>query len=77
MPLNVGTITGNKFVKGAQALVQNQPFGAGVAAQAARATEQGLTRVAGELADQAHPAPATPESAGLTRRTRSTKRSRP
>lgn len=64
VPLNAGTVTGNKFLKGAQALAQNQPLGAGVAAQAARATEQGLTRVAGDLADQAHPTPATPESAG-------------
>ena len=64
VPLNAGTITGNKFVKGAQALVQNQPLGARVAADAARATEQGLTRVAGQLADQAHPEPTTPESAG-------------
>jgi hypothetical protein len=64
VPLNVGTITGNKFIKGAQALIQNQPLGAGVAAQAARATERGLTRVAGELAEEAHPAAATPESAG-------------
>jgi hypothetical protein len=64
VPLNAGTVTGNKFVKGAQALVANTPLGAGVAADATRATEAGLARVAGELADQAHPAPATPESAG-------------
>lgn len=64
VPLNAGTVTGNKFLKGAQALAQNQPLGAGVAARAGLATEQGLARVAGELADQAHPLPATPESAG-------------
>jgi hypothetical protein len=64
VPLNAGTVTGNKFLKGAQALAQNQPLGAGVAATAARATEAGLTRVAGDLADQAHPAAVTPESAG-------------
>jgi hypothetical protein len=64
VPLNVGTITGNKFVKAAQALVQNQPLGATTAMRAGQATEQGLTRVAGNLADQAHPYPVTPESAG-------------
>jgi len=64
VPLNAGTVTGNRFVKGAQALAANTPLGAGVAADAARATEAGLTRLSGELADQAHPAPATPESAG-------------
>ena len=62
--LNVGTITGNKFIKGAQALVQNQPLGAGVAAEAVRGTERGLARIAGELADEVHPRPATAESAG-------------
>jgi hypothetical protein len=64
VPLNAGTVTGNKFLKGAQALVQNQPLGARVAAEASRATEAGLTRVAGELANQAHPTPVTPASAG-------------
>ena len=64
VPLNVGTATGNRFAKGAQALVAQTPLGSGVAAGATQATEQGLARVAGDLAEQAHPEPATPESAG-------------
>lgn len=64
VPLNAGTVTGNKFLKGAQALAANSPLGAGIAADATQATEQGLTRVAGGLADQAHPNASTPESAG-------------
>ena len=64
VPLNAGTVTGNDFLKGAQRLVQNQPLGAPIAKRAMLATEEGLTRVAGNLADQAHPEPVTPESAG-------------
>lgn len=64
VPLNAGTVSGNSFLKGAQKLAASQPLGADVAAKAARATEQGLTRVSGELAEQAHPEPVTPESAG-------------
>lgn len=64
VPLNVGTVTGNRFVKAAQAIAQNQPLGAQTAMKAARATEQGLTRLSGDLADEAYPHPVSPESAG-------------
>ena len=64
VPLNVGTVTGNRFAKGAQALVAQTPLGSGVASGATQATEQGLSRLSGELAEQAHPEPVTPESAG-------------
>lgn len=66
VPLNVGTITGNKFAKAAQIVVQNSPLGAQTGAEAGQATEAGLTRVAGELADQAYPSVVTPEMAGKT-----------
>ena len=54
----------NKFVKAVQATAQNSPLGAQTAAEATRATEAGLTRVSNELANDAHPAPVTPETAG-------------
>ncbi len=58
------TLTGNKFVKGASALAANSPLGAPEALRSARATETGLTRVAGNLAEEAYPRVVTPESAG-------------
>lgn len=64
IPMPAATQTGNKFVKGAQAIAQNQPLGAPIAAQAVRRTEGALTRVAGDLADAAHPTPVSAESAG-------------
>lgn len=64
VPTNVGTRTGNKFVKALQATTQNSPLGAQTAAEFNRGTEAGLQRVGGELAQEAHPAPATPESVG-------------
>jgi len=64
VPLNAGTVTGNKFVQGAQKLAASTPLGSGIAADATRATEAGLQRVASDLADQTHPDPATLESVG-------------
>lgn len=62
--VNPGTATGNKFLKGAQALTQIQPLGATTAMKAWRGTEEGLTGLSGRLAEQAYPEPVTPESAG-------------
>lgn len=62
--LPVGTVTGNKFIQGVQKLAATSPMGAGVAADAARVTEGALQRTAGNLAAQASPTPASPESAG-------------
>jgi hypothetical protein len=64
VPLTPGTITGNKYVKALQATTQNSPLGAGAAAEFNRGTEAGITRVAGDLAAEAHPEPVTPESVG-------------
>lgn len=64
VPVSAGTATGNRYLKSVEALTKNSPLGSAQAAEFARGTEQGLTRVAGELANQTHPEPATPESAG-------------
>jgi hypothetical protein len=64
VPLTVGTKTGNRFVKAAQATTQNSPVGSPAGTDFNLGTEAGLKRVAGDLADEAHPNPATPESAG-------------
>lgn len=66
VPLSVGTQTGNRFIKSVQATTGHSPLGAEAAAEATRATEHGLTRVASELADETHPEPATPASAGAS-----------
>jgi hypothetical protein len=70
VPLNVGTRTGNQFAKSVQATVAASPLGAPAAAESAAATEAGLTRVARELASEAHPNSATPETAGRSVATR-------
>jgi len=64
VPLTPGTLTGNKGVKAVQATVQNSPLGATTAAEFNRGTAAVVTKLAGKLADQAHPEPVTPESAG-------------
>jgi ddrB-like ParB superfamily domain/phage-Barnase-EndoU-ColicinE5/D-RelE like nuclease1 len=64
VPLKAGTITGNRFLKTAEAVTASSPLGTLQASDFARATEQGLTRVAGNLAEQASPTPATAESVG-------------
>ena len=64
VPLVLSTKTGNKFLKSAEAVTGSSPLGQPAAAQATRATEEGLRRVAGELAEQVHPNPVTPASAG-------------
>jgi hypothetical protein len=64
--MDVGTRTGNRFVKAAQAITMNQPLGAAEAMTSKRTTEQGLRRVAGELANEVLPANMTPESAGAS-----------
>jgi len=64
IPVPAGAATGNKFVKGAQALTSATPGGSVVGGIMERGTTRGLQRVAGELADQAHPQVMVPESAG-------------
>ncbi len=64
VPLTPGTVSGNRFVRSAEAVTRHSPLGAEAAEDFARSTEQGLQRVAGELANEVHPTPATPESAG-------------
>jgi len=64
IPLSPGTITGNRGLQHFEAVTQASPLGAETGAAFRRGTEAGIQRVAGELSDQAHPAPATPESVG-------------
>lgn len=63
IPIPAGTRTGNKAVKGAQALSASSPLGAPIARKAMRNTEAALQSKAAELAEQTGPS-ATAESAG-------------
>jgi hypothetical protein len=64
VPLKAGTITGNRFLQSAEAVTANSLLGAPAAADLLQATNEGLARVSGQLADQVSPEPATPETAG-------------
>ena len=64
IPVDAGTATGNRFVRSVQSGVDQTPIGAVVAERAKGAQAQALIRVGGELADQVHPSPVTPEQAG-------------
>lgn len=64
IPLDAATATGSKFVRGVQKVSGESLLGAPAAERAQQAQAAGLTRVGGELADQAHPVPVTPEQAG-------------
>jgi len=64
IPVPAGAATGNKFVKGAQALASATPGGSVVGGIMERGSARNLQRVAGELADQTHPQVMVPESAG-------------
>jgi hypothetical protein len=64
VPLRVGTQTGNKFVRSAEAVTQHSPLGAEAAEDLAKGTEEGLRRTAGDFAYEQFPVPVTPESAG-------------
>lgn len=65
IPIDAATASGNRVVRGVQA-VADQSVGGAVAgaAKARSAQEAALTRVGRELADQAHPNPVTPYQAG-------------
>jgi hypothetical protein len=64
VPLSPATKTGNRFLRSAEKIVHHSPLGAEAGEDFSRSTEQGLRRVAGELADEADFTPATPESVG-------------
>ncbi len=64
IPIDAGTATGNRFVKAVQAGADQTPVGAMVAERARGQQSAALARVGGELADQVHPSPVTPEQAG-------------
>ncbi len=68
IPVDAGTATGNRFVKGIQGLSDHSPIGSVVAERARGATSEGLQRVGGELAADVHPEAVTPEQAGTVAR---------
>jgi hypothetical protein len=62
--LDVGTLTGSKFVKGVQKLAGSSPLGAGVVGDASRSVEAGQQAVMSDLARGAAPVTTTPEEVG-------------
>lgn len=64
IPVDAGTASGNRFVRGVQTGADNTPIGAAVATRARQQTGQALTRVGGDLADESFPRSMTPEAAG-------------
>jgi hypothetical protein len=64
IPVSAATASGNKFVSGAQAIVDHSPIGSVVAQTAKHAEDAAFTRVGGELASQVHPTPIVPTQAG-------------
>lgn len=64
VPIDAATATGNRFVRGTQALAENSPLGAGVAGRAKAGQAAGLARVGGEIANDVYPQAVSPEQAG-------------
>jgi hypothetical protein len=64
VPIDAATATGNRYVQGMQAMADRSPLGSIVAGKSAKAQQQGMRRVAGELADEASPMPTNPVAAG-------------
>lgn len=64
IPVDAGTATGNRFVRGVQSVTDSSPIGAFVAERAKQNQATALTRVGGEIADSVHPSAVTPEQAG-------------
>lgn len=64
VPVAAGPASGNLMLRGAQALSGGSPVGSIVAAGKEQQTARGLQRVAGKLADEAHPNPVIAETAG-------------
>lgn len=64
IPVDAATATGNRAVKGVQHLADRSLGGSLVSEGARQASADALKRVGGELADEAHAVPVTPEQAG-------------
>lgn len=64
VPVDAGMATGNKAVKGVQALADRSIGGSLVAGPAKEAQAAAMSRVGGELADQARGSAVSPEQAG-------------
>lgn len=68
VPLDAATVSDNLAVKGVQKAADRTLAGGSIARTAKAAESQAMARVGGELADQAHPVPTTPELAGTSLR---------
>jgi hypothetical protein len=64
VPVDMGTATGNRFVKGTQRLNDGTALGSGVAERATQAQGEALTATGQKLANQAKSSPVTAEQAG-------------
>lgn len=64
IPIDAATRTGSKVIRNVQTMAQNQPIASGIATRAQADTRAGLAHTGEQLADEAHPQPSTPESAG-------------
>jgi len=64
VPLDAATATGSRTLRAAQKRVANSMGGEGTASDLIARQQDALTRVGGELADQARPGVVTPEQAG-------------
>jgi hypothetical protein len=64
IPVDAGTATGNRFVKGAQRLNDESALGSIVADRAVQSQADALTRTGAKLADRAKATPVTAEQAG-------------
>lgn len=64
IPVDAGTATGNRYVKGVQVAADNTPIGGAVATRAKQTQAANLTRVGEELAGDVLPNAMTPEQAG-------------
>lgn len=64
IPVDLATATGNRFVRGVQAMTESTPIGSVVGSRARQARGAALTRVGDDLAAAVHPVPVSPEQAG-------------
>jgi hypothetical protein len=64
IPVPAGAATGNKMIRGAEALAGSSPIGSVISGIQESRAAKGLQRVAGELADEAYPNPVIAETAG-------------
>lgn len=64
VPVDAGTATGNRFVRGVQRVADESMGGSVVSGRANQAQAQAMQRTGERIADRVHPAPVTAEQAG-------------